>query len=85
MGLITVGLGGGDGGGLPELSDCLLLVPSAVTARIQEVHITLGHMLCAAIETACGGAQDELPTRSQQNARYCSRDGPRAPVFLSAR
>ena len=61
MGLITVGLGGGDRGGLPELSDCLLLVPSAVTARIQEVHITLGHMLCAAIETACGGAQDELP------------------------
>jgi len=31
-----------------------LLVPSDVTARIQELHITLGQMLCAALEIELG-------------------------------
>ena len=30
--------------------DPLLLVPSDITSRIQEMHITLGHMLCGALE-----------------------------------
>jgi D-sedoheptulose 7-phosphate isomerase len=53
-GLVAAALGGGDGGGLPGLADPLLLVPSTVTARIQEMHITLGHMLCAALERELG-------------------------------
>jgi len=36
------------------LADHILCVPSTTTARIQEMHITLGHMLCAAIETQLG-------------------------------
>jgi D-sedoheptulose 7-phosphate isomerase len=54
MGLVPAALGGGDGGQLIGLADPLLLVPSKVTARIQEMHITLGQMLCAALEIELG-------------------------------
>ena len=49
-GLITVGWTGGTGGKLAGLVDHSFVVPSAVTARIQESHITLGHVLCELIE-----------------------------------
>jgi len=52
--LSTAALGGGDGGLLPGLADPVLLVPAAETSRIQEMHITLGHMLCAALERELG-------------------------------
>lgn len=52
MGLKTVAFTGGDGGELAKLADLSLLVPSAVTARIQEVHITVGHIICELIEQA---------------------------------
>jgi len=54
MGLRTVGLCGGSGGGMPEICDALILVPSPVTSRIQEMHITLGHILCKALEERLG-------------------------------
>jgi len=50
LGLITVGLGGRDGGKMHDVCDILLVVPSNTTARIQEMHITLGQMLCGALE-----------------------------------
>ncbi|MCB1650554.1 MAG: D-sedoheptulose 7-phosphate isomerase [Alphaproteobacteria bacterium] len=50
IGLTTIGLSGRDGGNMPPLCDCLLIVPSQTTARIQEMHITLGQMLCGALE-----------------------------------
>jgi D-sedoheptulose 7-phosphate isomerase len=50
LGLITVGWTGGKGGKLAGLVDHCFLVPSTVTARIQESHITLGHVLCELIE-----------------------------------
>jgi len=54
MGLKTVSLTGGDGGELAKLADASLVVPSAVTARIQEAHITIGHIICEIIEqTLC--------------------------------
>jgi len=53
-GLVAAALSGGDGGALAGLADPLLIVPSRVTARIQEMHITLGQMLCAAIEQQMG-------------------------------
>ena len=34
--------------------DALIVVPSAVTARIQEMHITIGHVLCKALEQRLG-------------------------------
>lgn len=54
MGLVAAGLSGGEGGKLPGLADPLLLVPSKTTARIQEMHITLGQMLCAGLEQELG-------------------------------
>lgn len=51
-GLITVGWTGGKGGKLAGLVDHCFIVPSPVTARIQESHITLGHVLCELIEEA---------------------------------
>ncbi|HET7912493.1 MAG TPA: SIS domain-containing protein [Pseudolabrys sp.] len=50
MGLVTAAFGGNDGGALPAHADHVLVVPSATTARIQEMHILLGQMLCGALE-----------------------------------
>ena len=49
-GVITVGLTGKDGGKMKPLSDFLLNVPSTDTPRIQESHITLGHIICQMVE-----------------------------------
>lgn len=50
LGLITIGWTGGTGGKLAGMVDHAFVVPSTVTARIQESHITLGHVLCELIE-----------------------------------
>ena len=52
MGLKTIALTGADGGELTKLTDISLIVPSSVTARIQEAHITVGHIICELIEEA---------------------------------
>ena len=54
IGLVTACLTGRDGGVIAaqHLSDHCLIVPSEITARIQEVHIFLGHLLCAAADRA---------------------------------
>ncbi len=50
MGIKTVALSGGDGGDIVKLADVSLVVPSKVTARIQEAHITIAHIICEMIE-----------------------------------
>jgi D-sedoheptulose 7-phosphate isomerase len=52
MGLRTIGLTGATGGELVRIADISLVVPSTSTARIQEAHMTVGHILCALIEDA---------------------------------
>jgi D-sedoheptulose 7-phosphate isomerase len=49
-GLVTVGIGGGNGG--PMLRHCnhALIVPDARTPLIQEIHITIGHLLCGLVD-----------------------------------
>ena len=54
IGAIPVGFGGKGGGRMVGLADPLLIVPSDITSRIQEMHITLGHMLCGALEQELG-------------------------------
>ena len=54
MNIAATALTGGDGGALREIADPLLMIPSSKTARIQEMHIVLGHLLCAAIEQGLG-------------------------------
>ncbi|MEM7123586.1 MAG: SIS domain-containing protein [Pseudomonadota bacterium] len=58
MGLTAAALTGGGGGELVGLADPLLMVPSTVTARVQEMHIMLGQMLCGALEIELGLAED---------------------------
>jgi len=48
------GFGGGDGGDMVGLAEPLLIVPSTTTARVQEMHILLGQMLCGALERKLG-------------------------------
>ncbi|MDH5741180.1 MAG: phosphoheptose isomerase, partial [Nitrospira sp.] len=49
-GLTTVAWTGASGGKLASLVDYPFIVPSTVTSRIQESHITLGHVLCELVE-----------------------------------
>jgi D-sedoheptulose 7-phosphate isomerase len=59
-GLITVGLAGRDGGRMKDLSDFLLLVEHSNTALIQEVHISVGHLLCRLVDYYLFEAVDSL-------------------------
>lgn len=54
LGIAVVGLLGRDGGKLAPLCDVPIVVPSNVTARIQEAHIFIGHTLCGLVEQALG-------------------------------
>jgi D-sedoheptulose 7-phosphate isomerase len=55
MGAFSIGLTGGDGGKMAGAVDILLAVPSTVTARIQEAHILIEHILCEAIDEKFSG------------------------------
>ena len=50
----TVGLLGKGGGQALEIADHAIVIPSESTARIQEMHITIGHILCELIEEGLG-------------------------------
>jgi D-sedoheptulose 7-phosphate isomerase len=52
IGCKTLGLSGRDGGKMNSLCDLNIIVPSEVTARIQEIHILIGHILCKAVDDA---------------------------------
>jgi len=49
-GATTVGLTGNDGGKMLTACDICIVVPSRSTPRIQEAHITIGHILCDLVE-----------------------------------
>lgn len=51
LGVYRVGLTGGSGGRLKDETDLCLVVPSDNTARIQEAHILIGHLVCDLVET----------------------------------
>ena len=50
-GVATLGLSGRDGGELARLCDECLVMPEHETYRIQEYHIAVYHLLCAAVES----------------------------------
>jgi D-sedoheptulose 7-phosphate isomerase len=54
LGITCIGLLGRDGGKLKAECDIAIVVPSQVTARIQEAHILIGHSLCGAVEQQLG-------------------------------
>ena len=48
----------GQGGRLKELADYVLAIPSTDTPRIQEAHITAGHIICYLVEQALFGGEE---------------------------
>ncbi len=52
MGIKTIAFTGGDGGDIAKLADISLIVKSPITARVQEAHITVGHIICELAEHA---------------------------------
>ncbi len=50
LGMVTIGLTGRDGGDIARIADHTLIVSSTSTPRIQEVHITAGHVLCEMVD-----------------------------------
>ena len=54
MDCVAAAFGGKGGGRMTDIADPCLVVPSNTTARIQEMHITLGQMLCGALELELG-------------------------------
>jgi D-sedoheptulose 7-phosphate isomerase len=54
LGIVSIGMLGRDGGQLKRLCNHNIVVPSDVTARIQECHILIGHTLCGIIEHEMG-------------------------------
>ena len=57
-GASVIGLSGKSGGALDSKCDVSLVVPSDVTARIQEMHIVIGHLICALVEQHLGLGAD---------------------------
>lgn len=57
MGIVTVGLTGGEGGEVAALVDYLINVPHDSTPRVQEMHITIAHILCELIEDQIVGSE----------------------------
>jgi D-sedoheptulose 7-phosphate isomerase len=56
-GLRTIGFAGRDGGALANAVEIAITVPSMNTARIQECHIAVGHVLCELVENELFGRQ----------------------------
>jgi D-sedoheptulose 7-phosphate isomerase len=52
LGMVVVGMTGKSGGRLESLCTLCIKVPSDNTARVQESHITIGHIVCSLIERA---------------------------------
>jgi D-sedoheptulose 7-phosphate isomerase len=50
MGIKVIGLLGGSGGKLKSMVDISVLIPSSNVQRIQEGHITVGHIICELVE-----------------------------------
>lgn len=59
IGMITVGLTGDHGGKMKAICKYLLNVPSNDTARIQEAHIMIGHIICELVEMTLFGTYDK--------------------------
>lgn len=56
QGLVVIGMTGQSGGKLEALCDICLKMPADNTARIQEAHITIAHIMCGLIEQSLFGA-----------------------------
>lgn len=59
-GMITIGMTGNRGGAMVDLCDHLIAIPSDVTAKIQEGHLVVGHIICGLVEQSCFPKEDSI-------------------------
>lgn len=57
-GVRTIAMTGTTGGRMKALADLLINIPSTDTPRIQEAHITVGHIICELVEQAMFGEKE---------------------------
>jgi len=57
LGITTIGFSGRDGGKMPSLCDYNVIIPSEITANIQESHLALEHIFCHLVEITYFGAE----------------------------
>ncbi len=50
IGCMTIALTGNDGGIMSEYCNINIIIPSSITARIQEMHILIGHIFCSYVD-----------------------------------
>lgn len=73
LGATTIGLTGASGGALSEAVDLALMVPSDNPQRIQEAHLTVGHIVCAIVESEMFGVRGRGSSRAGAEARRMPR------------
>jgi D-sedoheptulose 7-phosphate isomerase len=56
LGMHTIGLTGGTGGRLRQVTDCCIVVPAGTTPRIQEAHVLVAHVMCEMVERELAGS-----------------------------
>ena len=54
-GLVTIGFAGQDVTSMLKFCDHILSVPASEASKVQEVHITIGHIICTLIEEKLSG------------------------------
>jgi len=58
LGILTIGFSGCGGGKMPPLCDYNVIIPSEITANIQESHLALEHIYCHLVEIAFFGTKN---------------------------
>ena len=76
---LTVGWTGESGGKLPEVAALCLRIPSSDTQRIQECHITVGHILCGMVEDLITSKPQAAPQKKSRTKRVGSHKASAQP------
>ena len=63
-GMVSVALTGGDGGALGRLADVHVNVPHTSTPRVQEVQLSVLHVICELVEQACATSEESSGSRT---------------------
>ena len=66
LGLKTITLVGSDKSKVKRLSDCCIGVPSSSTPRIQELHITIAHIICGILDDAFSEKKQSQKTENKE-------------------
>jgi phosphoheptose isomerase len=84
MGIKVVGLTGAKGQAFADLCDACVVVPSTNTARIQEIHITVGHVICEVVDARVLAHVPDTATIADVEAARETRPGADADAVANA-